>query len=185
MSYSKGRSQRRPIFKRKKGLGLLIFSGFISATISWHCLQFERFILYIFESLRGGLWFSSGVSTKEFFTFDEIKIPTKFYPNFVAISMFWFSGISISMSKSKFRLWLFTFDEIKIRNSDEISIWFRLGFDVKIVILISISPSEFRFWFRFRHQIPDFSTIFQFQCQNFIAFFTEISQHFRAKFRRN
>jgi hypothetical protein len=37
-----------------------------------------------------------------FLTFDEIKIPTNFYPNFVEISMFRFSEISISMSKSVF-----------------------------------------------------------------------------------
>jgi hypothetical protein len=49
------------------------------------------------------------VSTKViFFTFDELEIPTIFYPNFVEISMFRFFGISIVY----FRL---------NRNSDEIS----------------------------------------------------------------
>jgi hypothetical protein len=46
------------------------------------------------------LWVSTKVG---FFTFDEIEIPTKFYANFVEISMFRFSEISISMSKSESR----------------------------------------------------------------------------------
>jgi hypothetical protein len=41
-------------------------------------------------------------------------LSTKFYPNFVEISMFRFSKIPISMSKSEFRFRLFTCDKIEI-----------------------------------------------------------------------
>jgi hypothetical protein len=78
-----------------------------------------------------------------FFTFDEIEIPTKFYPNFVKVSMFGFSGISISMSKSElqFRFWfrLITFDEIKIPTK----------FHSVFVKISMSSKSEFQFQFRF------------------------------------
>jgi hypothetical protein len=90
-----------------------------------------------------------GFPRKSFFTFDEIEIPTKFYPNLVEISMFRISKISISMSKSEFRFWfrfrLFTFDEIEIPTKVHIDF-----------VEISMSKSEFRFRFRHRNSDSDF-----------------------------
>jgi hypothetical protein len=51
---------------------------------------------------------------------------------------------------------------------------FRRNCDIGILMLISILESEFRF----RHWNSDFGTRFQYQCRNFIAFLTEISQKF-------
>jgi hypothetical protein len=109
-----------------------------------------------------------------FCNFDEIEIPTKFYPNFAEISIIRFSEILISMSKSEFRFrWQnrnFDFDcllptKSKFRwNSVQVSPNFRsqtrnfdFGFDVAIgiSILVSISPSKFRlFIFEIGISIP-------------------------------
>jgi hypothetical protein len=82
-----------------------------------------------------------------FFTFDEIEIPKKFYPNFVIISMFRFYEISISMSQSEFRFRLFTFDEIKIPRK------FHTDF---AEISMSKSDFRFRFWCWNRNSESDF-----------------------------
>jgi hypothetical protein len=74
-------------------------------------------------------------TTKVIFTIDDVEIPTKYYPNFVEVSTFRFSEISILMSKSEFRFGLrflsFTFDEIEIPK--------KIHFDSA-----AISISEFR-----------------------------------------
>jgi hypothetical protein len=134
-----------------------------------------------------------GVSGKVVFYFRRnFKILTKYYTNFVEISMFLFFGISISMSISEFRFrfrcllptkyhtnFVEMFDlksdfrfHCRCRNGN-----FDFGFDVDIgiPILISISESEFRF----RYRNPDLGTRFQYKCRNFKAFCTEIiSQKF-------
>jgi hypothetical protein len=84
-----------------------------------------------------------GFPRKTFFTFDEIEILTKLYPNIVEILKFRFSEISIpiSMSKSEFRF------RFLCRN---------LNFDFNIKVEISKhfswnkSKFQFGFWSEFR-----------------------------------
>jgi hypothetical protein len=125
------------------------------------------------------LLFLLGFPWKSFFTFDAIEIPTKFYPNFVEISMFRLSEIFISMLKSefrfRFRFRLFTFAKI------EIPMEVQTDFEIEI----PISTSECQFWFRFRNRnfdsdirIPTSVQDFKNKCRNFKASFTKISQKF-------
>jgi hypothetical protein len=133
----------------------------------WTYLQYTVVIL-----LRG---IQLGVSRKSFFSFDELEIPTKFYPNFVEISMFQFSEIRFrfkcfDFSKFRFlfqcRNWNVSFDfdcllatKSKFRR-ESILISSKISMsksdDIGISILISISESAFRF----RHRNSDFGTTF-------------------------
>jgi hypothetical protein len=103
----------------------------------------------------------SRVSTSHFFYFRRKRNSDETLSQFLEISMFRFSEISIWMTKSDLR--------------------FRFDFDLLLSILISISESELLSWaskLRFRHRNSDFSTRFRYQWRNFKAFFAKISFNF-------
>jgi hypothetical protein len=99
-----------------------------------------------------------------FFTFDEMKIPTKFYPEFVEISISvsiliaYFGQIEIP---TKFYSY---FVEISISNQN-----FDFGFNIETGISILILTSVIRLWFWFRNRISIPTWEFRFQYQTSIS----------------
>jgi hypothetical protein len=166
-----------------RGIQLRFFNGFNN------CCFWQIIVV-----ITPNIWFPRKLF---FFTSDEIKIPAKFYPIFVEISMFQFPEISIliSMYKSEFRLRfrfrLFTFDEIEIPT--------KLHTDF---VKISTSKSEFRFRFPCRKVINSIliayrNSDFEFPSKskflllsiistnNFVKSRNKLRSEFRSKLRRN